>query len=320
MRETILQYGGEIHFETKMTELLVKNNQVEGIRTEQGETFLAHHLILATGHSSRDVYAMLHDAGVQLECKGFAMGVRVEHPQALIDSIQYHCKNRGKYLPAAAYNVVTQVKERGVYSFCMCPGGFIVPASTGEGECVVNGMSPSQRNSPLANAAIVVEIRPEDLKDYEQYGALAGLRFQEEYERLSFQNGGGNAVAPAQRLVDFVNNRSSKDLPKTSYLPGIIPSDIHQWMPKFIRERMQEGFKDFDKKMRGFLTNDAIIVGVESRTSSPVRVPRDPETFQHPQIKGLYPCGEGAGYAGGITSSAMDGQICAEKIFEAKHQ
>lgn len=316
MRETILQYGGEIHFETKMTELLVKNNQVEGIRTEQGETFLAHHLILATGHSSRDVYAMLHDAGVQLECKGFAMGVRVEHPQALIDSIQYHCKNRGKYLPAAAYNVVTQVKERGVYSFCMCPGGFIVPASTGEGECVVNGMSPSQRNSPLANAAIVVEIRPEDLKDYEQYGALAGLRFQKEYERLSFQNGGGNAVAPAQRLVDFVNNRSSKDLPKTSYLPGIIPSDIHQWMPKFIRERMQEGFKDFDKKMRGFLTNDAIIVGVESRTSSPVRVPRDPETFQHPQIKGLYPCGEGAGYAGGITSSAMDGQICAEKIWQ----
>lgn len=317
MRETILKYGGEIHFETKMTEILLKDQQVEGILTEDGQRFLAKNIILATGHSSRDIYAMLHKAGIQLECKGFAMGVRVEHPQSLIDSIQYHCKNRGKYLPAAAYNVVTQVKERGVYSFCMCPGGFIVPASTGEDECVVNGMSPSQRNSPLANAAIVVEIRPEDLKDYEQYGALAGLRFQEEYERLSFQNGGGNAVAPAQRLVDFVNNRSSRDLPKTSYLPGIVPSDMHKWMPKFIRERMQQGFKDFDRKMRGYLTNNAIIVGVESRTSSPVRVPRDPETFQHPQIKGLYPCGEGAGYAGGITSSAMDGINCAEKIHEA---
>lgn len=316
MRETILRHGGEIHFETKMTRLVIERQAIRGIITEAGEKFSANHLILATGHSSRDIYAMLHDAGVQLECKGFAMGVRVEHPQALIDSIQYHCKNRGKYLPAAAYNVVTQVKERGVYSFCMCPGGFIVPASTGEGECVVNGMSPSQRNSPLANAAIVVEIRPKDLKEYEKYGALAGLRFQEEYERLSFQNGGGNAVAPAQRLVDFVNNRPSRDLPKTSYLPGIVPSEMHKWMPKFIRERMQEGFKDFDRKMRGYLTNDAIIVGVESRTSSPVRIPRDPETFQHPQIQGLYPCGEGAGYAGGITSSAMDGINCAEKIFE----
>lgn len=314
MRETILSHGGEIHFETKMTEILLKDDHVQGIKTEKGEVFHAENLILATGHSSRDIYAMLHNEGIQLECKGFAMGVRVEHKQALIDSIQYHCKNRGKYLPAAAYNVVTQVNERGVYSFCMCPGGFIVPASTGEGECVVNGMSPSQRNSPHANAAIVVEIRPEDLKEYEQYGPLAGLRFQENFERLSYENGGGMAVAPAQRLLDFVNNRSSKDLPETSYLPGIVPSDMHKWMPKFIRERLQGGFKEFDKKMRGYLTNDAVIIGVESRTSSPVRIPRDPETLEHIQIKGLYPCGEGAGYAGGITSSAMDGILCAEKI------
>ncbi len=319
MRETILNHGGEIHFETKMTDLIIDNNQIRGVKTENGKDFLANNVILATGHSSRDIYTMLHKNGIQLECKGFAMGVRVEHKQSLIDTIQYHCPNRGKYLPAAAYNVVTQVNGRGVYSFCMCPGGFIVPASTGEDECVVNGMSPSQRNSPLANAAIVVEIRPEDLEDYKQYGALAGLKFQEEYERLSFQNGGGNAVAPAQRLTDFVNGKSSRDLPKTSYLPGIIPSDMHEWMPAFIRERLQLGFRDFDKKMKGYLTNDAIIVGVESRTSSPVRIPRDPETMQHVQIKGLYPCGEGAGYAGGITSSAMDGILCAEKIFETIH-
>ncbi len=318
MRDTILRHGGEIHFEKKMTKILTKDDHVEGVETADGERFFADNIILATGHSSRDIYTLLHQEGILMECKGFAMGVRVEHKQTLIDSIQYHRKERGKYLPSAAYNVVTQVKERGVYSFCMCPGGFIVPASTGEGECVVNGMSPSHRNSPFANAAIVVEIRPEDLKDYEQFGALAGLKFQEEYEKLSYQNGGGMAVAPAQRLLDFVNGRSSASLPETSYLPGIVPSDMHKWMPKFIRERLQLGFREFDKKMRGYLTNDAVIIGVESRTSSPVRIPRDPETMQHVQIKGLYPCGEGAGYAGGITSSAMDGILCAERIGEQK--
>jgi uncharacterized FAD-dependent dehydrogenase len=264
---------------------------------------------------------MLHEQGIELESKGFAMGVRVEHPQHLIDQIQYHNKEgRGDYLPAASYNLVAQVENRGVYSFCMCPGGFIVPASTGEKEIVVNGMSPANRNSKFANSGIVVEIRPEDftegeLSEYKKYGVLAGLKFQEDYERLSFENGEGEkAIAPAQKLADFVRGRKTEFMPTTSYLPGLKISNIHEWMPDFICRRMQEGFKLFDNKMKGFLTNNATIIGVESRTSSPIRIPRDPETLQHIRIKGLYPCGEGAGYAGGITSSAVDGERCAEAI------
>ena len=273
-------------------------------------------MILATGHSARDIYQTLYKQGVALEAKGFAMGVRVEHPQALIDKIQYHNgEGRGDYLPAAAYNLVTQVEGRGVYSFCMCPGGFVVPASTGRNECVVNGMSPANRGSKFANSGIVVEIRPEDLTKYERYGALAGLKFQEEYEQLSYENGdGAKAIAPAQKLYDFVHNKPSEQLPASSYLPGLKSSSLHEWIPEFIRKRLQAGFVDFDKKMHGFLTNQAIIIGVESRTSSPIRIPRDKDSLQHIQIKGLYPCGEGAGYAGGITSSAVDGERCAEKI------
>lgn len=313
MRETILKYGGEVHFESKVTEILTHENAVKGVRLADGSERMSKAVILATGHSARDVYEHLQAAGIALEAKGFAMGVRVEHPQALIDRIQYHSP-KGDYLPSAAYSIVTQVDGRGVYSFCMCPGGFIVPASTNEGETVVNGMSPSHRNSKYANSAIVVEIRPEDLVDYQEYGVMAGLKFQQAYEKLSFANGGGNAVAPAQRLQDFIQGKKSRDLPPTSYIPGVVSSEMSSWMPAFIGKRLQAGFKDFDKKMRGFVTNDAIIIGVESRTSSPIRIPRDAETLQHTVVKGLYPCGEGAGYAGGITSSAMDGEACAEKI------
>lgn len=316
MRETILQHGGEIHFETKVSELIIEKDTIKGVRTTDGKEWHAEAVILATGHSARDIYEMLHRQGVELESKGFAMGVRVEHQQRLIDQIQYHSKEgRGNYLPAAEYNLVTQIEGRGVYSFCMCPGGFIVPASTGIGEGVVNGMSSSSRNSKFANSGIVVEIRPEDLTDYQQYGVMAGLKFQEAYEHLSYENGEGEkAIAPAQRLRDFVRGVESTDLPSTSYLPGIKISAMHQWMPEFIRTRLQEGFKAFDQKMHGFLTNDAIIIGVESRTSSPIRIPRNEETLEHIHIKGLYPCGEGAGYAGGITSSAVDGERCAEVI------
>ena len=315
MRHTILKQGGEIYFETKVTELIIENETIKGVKTENGKETFADAVILATGHSARDVYEMLQAQNIPLETKGFAMGVRVEHPQALIDKIQYHAKERGEYLPAATYNLVTQVEGRGVYSFCMCPGGFIVPASTFEKETVVNGMSSSNRNSDFANSGIVVEIRPEDLPgDFSQYGALAGMKFQQYVENLAFVNSGGKQTAPAQRLLDFVKGRLSVDLPESSYLPGLIASPMHFWMPDFISKRLREGFKDFDRKMKGFLTNEALIIGVESRTSSPVRIPRNPETLQHISVSGLYPCGEGAGYAGGITSSAIDGENCAEKV------
>lgn len=321
MRETILKYGGEVHFDTKVSEIAIENKRVRGVGCTDGRIFSADYVILATGHSARDIYHILHKQGIALEAKGFAMGVRIEHPQSLIDKIQYHCNDRcGNNLPAASYNLVTQVERRGVYSFCMCPGGFIVPASTNQEECVVNGMSSSLRNSKFANSGFVVEIRPEDLTEYSEYGVLAGLKFQEEYEHLSYVNGGKNAVAPAQRVKDFVEGKNSFDLPQSSYIPGLIASPMHFWMPEFIRKRLQEGLKEFDKKMRGYLTNQAIIVGVESRTSSPIRIPRDSETLQHIEIQGLYPCGEGAGYAGGITSSAIDGELCAEKVFELNKQ
>lgn len=315
--KTITNCGGEIHFEQKLTEILIENNKVIGCKTADGSTFEAQALILATGHSAHDIYEMLHQQGIALEQKGFAMGVRVEHPQSLIDSIQYHCKERGEYLPAASYNLVDQVNERGVYSFCMCPGGHIVPAGSGDNEIVVNGMSASQRNSPFANSGIVVEIRPEDIPtDFvEQYGALAGLKYQQYVEKLAYTNNGGlKQTAPAQRLGDFVKGRLSADLPECSYLPGLISSPLHFWLPENISSRLREGFKKFDRKMRGYLTNEAVVVGVESRSSAAVRIPRDTETGQHPIVSGLFPAGEGSGYSGGITSSAIDGENAAVKV------
>lgn len=315
MRETIINSGGEVRFEAKVTDFIIENNNIKGVCLADGTNLLAQAVILATGHSARDMYELLHAKGVALEPKGFAMGVRVEHPQELIDSIQYKCEERGEFLPAAAYSLVTQVDGRGVYSFCMCPGGNIVPASTGPNEIVVNGMSASKRNSQYANSGIVVEIRPEDLGDWKEHGVLAGLRFQQYVEQMAYNNNGGQGqMAPAQRLADFVKGTLSPELPECSYLPGIISSPLHFWLPDMIGKRLREGFKHFDRKMRGFVTNEAVVVGVESRSSSPLRIPRHPETLQHIEIKGLYPCGEGAGYAGGITSSAMDGENCAEKV------
>ncbi len=316
IRNTILNSGGEVHFDAKVTDLLIEHNNIKGVSLADGKDINAKAVILATGHSAHDIYELLDKKGVTLEAKGFAMGVRVEHPQGLIDSIQYNCKERGEFLPAAAYNLVTQVDGRGVYSFCMCPGGHIVPASTGDNETVVNGMSASKRNSPYANSGILVEIRPEDLdQEWQQYGALAGLRFQEYVEKLAYNNSGGQGqMAPAQCLADFVKGTLSPSLPDCSYLPGVISSPMHFWLPDMIGKRLREGFKHFGRKMKGYLTNEALVVGVESRSSSPVRIPRDRESLEHTEIKGLYPCGEGAGYAGGITSSAMDGENCAEKI------
>jgi uncharacterized FAD-dependent dehydrogenase len=318
IRQTIIRSGGEVRFESKLTDLIIEDNQVKGVVINEKDALKSEAVILATGHSAHDIYELLHTKNIALEAKGFAMGVRVEHPQSLIDRIQYSCKERGEYLPAASYNLVTQVDGRGVYSFCMCPGGHIVPASTNKGELVVNGMSASKRNSPYANSGIVVEIRPEDLPDsYQEFGTLAGLHFQQDVERLAFTNNGGQGqMAPAQRLRDFVQGKLSPDLPECSYLPGIISSPMHFWLPEFIGKRLQEGFKHFDRKMKGFVTNEAVVVGVESRSSSPVRIPRNAETLEHIEIGGLFPCGEGAGYAGGINSSAMDGENCAERVAE----
>jgi uncharacterized protein len=313
MRNTINACGGEMHFETKLTEIITENNVVKGCVTADGKKFEAKALILATGHSAHDIYEMMDAQGITLELKGFAMGVRVEHPQKLIDSIQYHCPDRGDFLPAASYSLVEQVNDRGVYSFCMCPGGRIVPAGTGTKEIVVNGMSASKRNSPFANSGIVVEIQPSDIpEEFLKYGNLAGLRFQQYVENLAYINNGGKGqTAPAQRLLDFVKGKVSADLPECSYMPGLISSPLHFWLPQFISDRLREAFKKFDRKMNGYLTNDAVVVGVESRSSSAVRIPRDMETGQHPQIAGLFPAGEGSGYSGGITSSAIDGENAA---------
>lgn len=314
IRETILQHGGEVLFSSRVTEIILDSDQAVGVKLTDGQRINGKAVILATGHSARDIYHMLHNQSIALEAKPFAMGVRVEHPQALIDAIQYHGIPRSEYLPAAAYSLVHQVEGRGVYSFCMCPGGFIVPAATGIDEVVVNGMSPSNRNSRWANSGIVVEIRLDDLADYAQHGIFAGLEFQAELERLAKQHGGYGVQAPAQRLVDFVEGRFSSNLPACSYHPGLNSSEMHLWLPEHIGFRLREGFKAFGKKMKGFLTNDAVILGVESRTSSPIRIPRDPETLQHIQVKGLFPSGEGAGYAGGIVSSALDGSIVADAV------
>jgi uncharacterized FAD-dependent dehydrogenase len=334
MRESIINAGGEVHFNTKVIDLIIKDYSVKGVICDDlientTKEFNSAHLILATGHSARDIFELLHKKHILIEGKTFAMGVRVEHPQALIDSLQYHCsmnevQKKRDLLPAASYSLVHQAMGRGVYSFCMCPGGIIAPCATSPGEIVTNGWSPSKRNNPFANSGIVVTIEPEDYVKYQENGPLAGLRYQQALEHMAWNAGGQTLrkesfgqTAPAQRLVDFVNNRSSSTLPDVSYQPGIRSAELHALLPPEIGKRLQIGFREFGNKMRGYLTNEAVIVGVESRTSSPVRIPRNNDTLQHPQIKGLYPCAEGSGYAGGIVSAAIDGQKCANAIASA---
>lgn len=343
MRNTILACGGEVHFQTRMESILIEGQKVKGIETNTGKTFLGP-VILATGHSARDVYRWLYAHGVQLETKGIAIGVRLEHPSMLIDQIQYHNKNgRGKYLPAAEYSFVQQVDGRGVYSFCMCPGGFVVPAASGPHQLVVNGMSPSNRGTKWSNSGMVVETRPEDLllpemqlqaepfpesneslteelilRDGKQpegtIHTLAMMRFQEKLEQICWQQGNMRQTGPSQRMVDFTRKKLSYDLPATSYSPGLVSSPLHFWMPSFLSERLSKGFQLFGKSSRGFLTNEAVMIAVETRTSSPVRIVRDKDTLQHLTVEGLFPCGEGAGYAGGIVSAGIDGERCAEAV------
>jgi uncharacterized FAD-dependent dehydrogenase len=315
MRESIEKAGGEFHFNSRVTDLLIKNGEAVGVVLQDGSKLDGVAVVLATGHSARDIYYMLDRNGIELEAKSFAVGVRVEHPQELIDYIQYHGTQRGNYLPPAIYSFVEQVQDRGVYSFCMCPGGVVVPAATAPGELVVNGMSSSERGGPFANSGMVVEIHPEDLpKEYRRFNNFAGLEFQSFIEKLGFEKSGNTQNAPAQRLEDFVNNKISGNLPKSSYRPGLVSSPMHQWLPKLIGPRLQEGLRLMGRKAKGFLTNEAILLGIESRTSSPLRIPRNPDTLEHIRIKRLFPCGEGAGYAGGIVSSAIDGERVAEKI------
>ena len=314
IRHTILRSGGEVRFGTRVDELIFDNQKVIGAKSHNGNIFYGP-VILATGHSARDIYYYLHTHDIALEAKGFAVGVRLEHPQELIDRIQYHNPaGRGRYLPAAEYSFVTQVDGRGVYSFCMCPGGFVVPAASGQNQLVVNGMSPSNRGSRWANSGMVVEIRPEDLPGYETGDVLAGIKFQEEIERQCFVNGNCRQTAPAQRMTDFVHRKISADLPSSSYAPGVLSSPLHFWMPEFITRRLRQGFLHFGQISHGFLTREALMIGVETRTSSPVRIPRDNESLNHIGLEGLYPCGEGAGYAGGIVSAAIDGERCAEAL------
>ncbi|MCD7962697.1 MAG: FAD-binding protein [Rikenellaceae bacterium] len=314
IRKTIVNSGGEIIFSARLTDIILRDGKIYGVEYNGTEKIESQVLILATGHSARDIYKLLYRKNILLEAKAFAMGVRIEHPQSLIDSIQYHMADRGEYLPAASYTLKNQIKGRGVYSFCMCPGGFIVPAMTAEDEAVVNGMSPSGRNSVFANSGIVTEVRQEDFAHLiPEYGVLAGMMFQEEFEKSAFANGGGNRSVPGQRGPDFIKGVKSSSLPKTSYHPGAESSNMKNWMPGFIYGALSFGIDSFGRKMRGFVTDKAMVLGVESRTSSPVRIPRDNETLMHPQIYGLYPCAEGAGYAGGIISAAIDGERCAEK-------
>ena len=316
MRNTIIKCGGEVHFQTKMTRLVVEGERVTGVEAVDlktgGELTFHGPVILATGHSARDVYRLLVESNIHIEAKGIAVGVRLEHPSQLIDQIQYHNREgRGKYLPAAEYSFVTQVEERGVYSFCMCPGGFVIPAATGPQQLVVNGMSPSNRGTQWSNSGMVVELHPDDVGG-DSSDPLCMMHFQEKLERDCWQQGNMRQTAPAQRMADFVNNRLSYDLPKSSYAPGLISSPLHFWMPPFVAKRLQEGFKKFGKMSHGFLTNEAVLIATETRTSSPVRIVRDPATLQHVTVQGLFPCGEGAGYAGGIVSAGVDGERCAE--------
>ena len=347
MRNTILQCGGEVHFQTKMTRLVLEGDKVIGVEAVNLQTGAEENyrgpVILATGHSARDVYRYLASSKIEIEAKGIAVGVRLEHPSQVIDQIQYHNKNgRGKYLPAAEYSFVTQVDGRGVYSFCMCPGGFVIPAATGPEQLVVNGMSPSNRGTAWSNSGMVVETHPEDVapfvKDHQavleeielrrqvdsslftSHSSLQMMYFQEILEKQCWQQGNMKQTAPSQRMADFVNNRLSYDLPKSSYAPGLVSSPLHFWMPSFVSKRLQEGFKTFGKNAHGFLTNEAILIATETRTSSPVRIVRDRETLQHVRIQGLFPCGEGAGYAGGIVSAGVDGERCAEMCAQYMEQ
>jgi uncharacterized FAD-dependent dehydrogenase len=311
IRNTILNAGGVFMFSTRITDLSMSDGTISHVLTDKSEKIKGSAYLFATGHSARDIYYLLNSKGIQLEAKPYAMGIRVEHPQEQIDTIQYHGR-KDRYLPAAAYNLVEQVNGRGVYSFCMCPGGQIVPSSTAVSEIVVNGMSLSKRDSPFANSGIVVQIMPADYSNYQNMQGLAGIRLQELFEQKAYKQVQNGQRAPAQRLTDFIANRTSQNLPVCSYMPGTAISPIHEWMPDFIKGNLQEGFKKFDMKMRGFISRDAVIVGVESRTSSPVRIPRDPDTGSHVRIRNLFPAGEGAGYAGGIVSSAVDGENMAE--------
>lgn len=349
IRNTILRCGGEVHFQTCMTRLLLEGDKVVGVEAKDSSLFARPNgtldpsrtlnsslltfkgpVILATGHSARDVYRLLADSGIEIEAKGIAVGIRLEHPAQLIDQIQYHSREgRGRWLPAAEYAYVQQCGGRGVYSFCMCPGGFVVPAATGPEQVVVNGMSPSNRGGRWSNSGMVVEVRPEDVDSLlstpdsslsTPNSSLKMMAFQEQLERLAWLQGGRRQTAPAQRMADFVNGRLSADLPASSYAPGLVASPLHFWMPRFISERLQEGFRAFGRKSHGFLTNEAVIIGVETRTSAPVRITRDAATLQHIRIQGLYPCGEGAGYAGGIVSAAIDGERCAEAVSAALAQ
>ena len=314
IRKQISDSGGEFRFEKKVTDLKIENGVIKKIITADGDVAEGNSVILATGHSARDVFSMLKEKEISIEFKPFALGVRVEHPQSLIDSVQYHCLIRDEFLPPSSYSLVQQVDGRGVFSFCMCPGGIIAPASTNPGELVVNGWSPSKRNNPFANSGIVVSVEEKDVLQYKKYGPLSGMHFQKDVEQNAFTAGGGKFMAPAQRLIDFCENKNSNSLPECSYLPGINSALLKDLLPSFINERLRIAFKEFGNKMRGYYTNEAVVVATESRTSSPVRIPRNSENLQHPQIKNLYPCGEGAGYAGGIVSAAMDGEKVAVAI------
>lgn len=319
MREQLLACGAEIHFGQRVTDFIMANDRIVSVTTQNGDTIEGAAVLLAAGHSARDIFTLLHRKEILIEAKPFALGVRIEHPQSLIDTIQYHCARRDPFLPPASYGLVEQVANKGVFSFCMCPGGIIATASTAPGELVVNGWSPSKRDNPFANSGMVVEIGEKDLREYfkdskEADGPLLGMNFQRAIEQKAYAAGGGRFVAPAQRMHDFVEGRLSSGLPECSYVPGVLSADLRQVLPAFVHERLREGFKVFGRKMRGYLSNEAIVVATESRTSSPVRVPRDPETMQHPQVSNLYPAGEGAGYAGGIVSAAMDGEKVADAI------
>ena len=314
MREKILECGGEYHFEKRVTDFILEGSHLKEIKTADGLRFSGSAVILATGHSARDIFELLQHRKIQIELKPFALGVRVEHPQSLVDSAQYHCDLRGEFLPPAAYSWVQQVDGKGVFSFCMCPGGIIAPAATAPGELVVNGWSPSKRNNPYANSGIVVSIEEKDIQAFNKCGQLAAMYFQQSVEQKAFLAGGGKLVAPAQRLADFTENKLSGSLPDCSYLPGIHSVSMKEILPAFVSERLRLGFREFGKKMKGYITNEAVVVATESRTSSPVRIPRNPDNLQHPQVENLYPCGEGAGYAGGIVSAAMDGERVASMI------
>jgi hypothetical protein len=320
IRQSILDAGGEIHFETRVVDLIIEGDELRGVTDQHGNRFSGGAVMLATGHSARDIYELLYRKGIFIERKSFALGVRVEHPQSVIDQIQYHAASRGPYLPAASYSLVTQVaienRQKGVFSFCMCPGGFIVPAATAPGEIVINGMSPSRRDSKFANSGIVVPVDDEDLRPFDRHGVMAGIAYQQSIERKAFQMGGGTQSAPAQRLMDFLEGKISQSLPPSSYQPGLNPVQMNELLPAEITRRLKIAFRDFEKKMKGYLTNDAQLVAVESRTSSPVRITRDPDTMEHVHLKRFFPAGEGAGYAGGIASAAIDGENCANRIAE----